>query len=89
MRMPVMDGYEAMRRIRLFADSDEARIVAITASALDEDTPEIRRSGADDVLHKPYRHEALLEVVSTQLASVGRGRSRLPQQQHEGQDHEH
>ena len=89
MRMPVMDGYEAMRRIRLFADSDEARIVAITASALDEDTPEIRRSGADDVLHKPYRHEALLEMVSTQLASVGRGRSRLPQQQHEGQDHEH
>ena len=73
MRMPVMDGYEAMRRIRLSESGDEARIVAITAGALDEDIPEIRQSGADDVLHKPYRHEALLEMIAAQLAAGADG----------------
>jgi signal transduction histidine kinase/ActR/RegA family two-component response regulator len=68
MRMPVMDGYEAMRRIRQYANSAEARIVAVTASAFEEDNPAIRSSGADDVLRKPYRLDALFGVIETQLA---------------------
>lgn len=57
------------RRIRLSEGGEETRIVAITAGALDEDTPEIRKSGADDVLHNPFRHEALLATVAAQLAA--------------------
>jgi CheY-like chemotaxis protein len=70
MRMPIMDGYEAMRRIRATPGGAQARIVAVTASAFDEDVCAIQQSGADDVLRKPYRKEALLRVVEAQRALV-------------------
>jgi signal transduction histidine kinase/ActR/RegA family two-component response regulator len=68
LRMPIMDGYEAMRRIRQLAGSDEVRIVAITAGMFDDDNPEIRDCGADDVLRKPFRIDALFAVIEAQLA---------------------
>jgi signal transduction histidine kinase/ActR/RegA family two-component response regulator len=68
LRMPVMDGYQAMRRIRESDGGAETRIVAVTASAFDDDLPEIRQSGADDVLRKPFRRDALLTIIEGQLA---------------------
>jgi signal transduction histidine kinase/CheY-like chemotaxis protein len=68
LRMPVMDGYEAIRRIRQTASSDEVRIVAITASMFEDDNPEVRGCGADDLLRKPFRKEALFGVIEAQLA---------------------
>jgi signal transduction histidine kinase/ActR/RegA family two-component response regulator len=72
LRMPVMDGYEAIRRIRASAGGRSVRIVAVTASAFDDDLPEIRGSGADDVLRKPFRKAALFRVVDDQLAQLPR-----------------
>jgi PAS domain S-box-containing protein len=59
MRMPVMDGYEATRRIRALPGGSEVKIVALTASAFHEDRDEIIAAGCDDVLAKPF-DEALL-----------------------------
>ncbi|MEY4577456.1 MAG: hypothetical protein RL701_2159 [Pseudomonadota bacterium] len=73
MRMPVMDGYEATRRIRQLATTDQPRIVAITASALDDENRDIRNSGVDDMLLKPFRQEALLSVVEEQLSRLASG----------------
>jgi len=70
LRMPVMDGYEAMRRIRESEGGDKARIVAVTASAFDDDLADIRSSGADDVLRKPFRRDALLTIIESQLARM-------------------
>jgi signal transduction histidine kinase/CheY-like chemotaxis protein len=70
LRMPVMDGYEAIRRIRTSAGGAKVRIVAVTASAFDDDLAEIRSSGADDVLRKPFRKAALFRVVDDQLAQL-------------------
>lgn len=70
LRMPVMDGYEAMRRIRECEGGENARIVAVTASAFDDDLPDIRASGADDVLRKPFRRDALLTIIEGQLARM-------------------
>jgi signal transduction histidine kinase/ActR/RegA family two-component response regulator len=70
LRMPVMDGYEAMRRIRQSAGGESVRIVAVTASAFDEDLAQIRESGADDVLRKPYRKDALVQVIEAQRAKL-------------------
>jgi signal transduction histidine kinase len=65
-RMPVMDGHEAMRRIR--AEHGAAgRIVAVTASVFEEDVPDIMESGADEVLRKPFRNDSLLSMVERQL----------------------
>jgi CheY-like chemotaxis protein len=70
LRMPVMDGYEAMRCIRESEGGEKARIVAVTASAFDDDLLEIRMSGADDVLRKPFRRDALLTIIESQLARI-------------------
>ena len=46
MRMPVMDGYEATRRIRGLPGGDTVKIVAITASAFKEQRSDILAAGS-------------------------------------------
>ncbi len=58
--MPGMDGLEATRRIKAAAGGRETVIVALTASALDDDRRiASSRTGADDFLAKPCREEGL------------------------------
>lgn len=56
-RMPGMDGYEMTRRIRRMESDDPRRrrmpIIALTASALDEEARRCREAGMDDFLAKP------------------------------------
>jgi signal transduction histidine kinase/ActR/RegA family two-component response regulator len=70
LRMPEMDGHQAMRHLRA-RYGQTARIIAVTASAFEEDTPEIVRSGADEVVRKPYRLDELLGAIRRQLTSLG------------------
>jgi two-component system, sensor histidine kinase and response regulator len=62
-QMPVMDGYEATRRIRAWEQSrgEGARlpIVALTANALVGDADLCREAGMDDHLAKPYTRKQL------------------------------
>ena len=48
MQMPVMDGYEAIRKIRSGDQGREVAIIAVTASALEENRREILAIGAND-----------------------------------------
>ncbi|MFZ5442747.1 MAG: ATP-binding protein [Myxococcota bacterium] len=58
--MPVMDGFEATRRIRaLPGDERTVPIYALTASAMPEELEACRQSGMDDCLIKPVSLEAL------------------------------
>jgi len=64
-QMPVMDGYEAARRIR--AQEGEGRrlpIIALTANATREDVERCTRSGMDDFLSKPYSTRSLRELLA-------------------------
>jgi len=65
--MPVMDGLEATRRIKAAPGGEETVIVVLTASVLDADRLNFRRSGADDFLGKPCREDELLEKVRALL----------------------
>jgi PAS domain S-box-containing protein len=65
--MPVMDGLEATRRIKSNPGGAETIIVALTASALDEDRRTVVQSGADGFIAKPCREEELLEMIRTHL----------------------
>ncbi|TXT36168.1 MAG: histidine kinase, partial [Comamonadaceae bacterium] len=67
MRMPVMDGYEATRRIRALAGGHEVKIVALTASAFREDRGNILAAGCDDVLSKPIDEEQLFATMERLL----------------------
>jgi PAS domain S-box-containing protein len=65
--MPVLDGLEATRRIKADLRGSETSIVALTASAMDDDRRTVAQSGADDFLAKPCREEELLEKIRTHL----------------------
>jgi PAS domain S-box-containing protein len=66
-RMPVMDGDEAIRRIRLMAGGGFPRIIAVTASAMDENRQELMKIGADDFLSKPFRDVDLFQKIHAHL----------------------
>lgn len=67
MRMPVMDGYEATRRIKGTTKGQATVIVALTASGLEEDRAVILSEGSDDYMRKPFREAELFEMLSKHL----------------------
>ncbi|MCH8566888.1 MAG: response regulator [Balneolales bacterium] len=52
-QMPVMDGYEATRKIRHLL-GDKVTILALTASILKEDEMQCLKSGMDGIIRKPF-----------------------------------
>jgi signal transduction histidine kinase/CheY-like chemotaxis protein len=66
-RMPVMDGHEAIRRIRATDGGNEIKIFAVTASAMDENRQELLGIGADDFLGKPFQEADLFRKIQTHL----------------------
>lgn len=65
MRMPVMDGYEATKEIRK-VDKDVI-IVALTASAFEDQYEAIIDAGCDELLHKPYKHDEIFSTMQKYL----------------------
>jgi PAS domain S-box-containing protein len=79
MRMPVMDGQEAIRRIRSTPDGQDVKIIAVTANAFDEDRKEILALGANDFLAKPFREDDLFGMIGTHLGvELETGEDSLP-----------
>jgi Amt family ammonium transporter len=66
-RMPVMNGLEATRRIRESDAGAQTRIVALTAHALEEERREILEAGCDDFIRKPYRDIEIFEALAKHL----------------------
>ena len=68
-RMPVMDGLEATRRIRTSGrpDARTVPIIALSANAFDEDAKKSIANGMDGHLAKPIQVEQLLEVLGEHL----------------------
>jgi PAS domain S-box-containing protein len=64
-RMPVMDGHEAIRRIRSMTGGKSPKIIAVTASAMDENRLELMTIGADDFISKPFRESELFQKIHT------------------------
>jgi PAS domain S-box-containing protein len=66
-RMPVMDGLEAVRRIRATKAGADTKIVALTAHALEEEREPIMAAGCDDLVRKPFREQELFEALARHL----------------------
>jgi PAS domain S-box-containing protein len=67
MRMPVMDGCQATRHIKALPGGQETVIVALTATAFEEERERILLEGCDDFVRKPFRKEELFEVLARYL----------------------
>jgi PAS domain S-box-containing protein len=67
LRMPIMDGVEATRRIRHLPGGNEVKIVAVTASVFKEQQPEYMSAGMDDLVRKPYRIDEIFDCMTRQL----------------------
>ena len=67
LRMPVMDGMEATRRIRACEGGREVKIAAVTASGYVAERREILAEGLDDYVRKPYRPTEIFECMARHL----------------------
>ncbi|MEG3921623.1 PAS domain S-box protein [Microcoleus sp. T3_A4] len=67
MRMPVMDGYEATKQIKAHLKGQATVIIALTASAFDEERSLILSAGCDDFVAKPFREQVILEKMAKYL----------------------
>ena len=67
LRMPDMDGFEAIRRLR--AAGSKAAIGVLTASALADDEQEALAIGADFFMRKPYDERVLFDRIARVLAT--------------------
>ncbi|NRA39643.1 MAG: response regulator, partial [Planctomycetes bacterium] len=65
--MPVMDGYEAMRRIRKIEKYAELPIIALTANSLAEDRAQCMDAGANDYITKPLDYDKLMVMIKVWL----------------------
>jgi CheY-like chemotaxis protein len=73
LQMPVMDGYEATRRIRQSArDGGHLPIIALTAHAMTGDRERALAGGLDDYVCKPVRPTDLAAVLDRCLGSGAR-----------------
>jgi signal transduction histidine kinase/FixJ family two-component response regulator len=63
LRMPDMDGSEAIRRIRAHPHGREAKIVCLSASIFPEDRDQTFKAGADRYISKPFNDEELWQLV--------------------------
>lgn len=81
MRMPIMDGYQAIQHIRAreresrmaverSPDSNVrpiAKIIAVTSSAFDQERADILEAGCDDFISKPFQEQDLLAKLAQHL----------------------
>ena len=66
-RMPVMDGYEATQQIKSLPGGDQTVIVALTASAFEEDRQKVIAHGGDDFVRKPFHEEEIFRILEKHL----------------------
>jgi two-component system, sensor histidine kinase len=71
LQMPILDGLEAVRRLRAWEAAQHRKrtpVVALTAHAREEVADTCRKAGFDGYLAKPFTRDALLDSIRTALS---------------------
>ena len=72
MSLPVIDGWEATRRIKATPELRKIPVIALTAHAMATDRDRALEAGCDDYDTKPIELQRLLGKIETLLAAAGR-----------------
>jgi len=67
MRMPVIDGHQATKQIKATTKGQATVIIALTASAFEEDRQVILSEGCDDFVRKPFREAEIFDKLTKHL----------------------
>jgi PAS domain S-box-containing protein len=63
MRMPVMDGHQATMHIKGTAKGQDTVIIALTATAFEEERERVLFEGCDDFVRKPFREGEIFNML--------------------------
>ena len=66
-QLPVLDGYEASRRIKADPELRQIPIIAVTSYALSGDEAKTREAGCDSYIAKPFSPRHLLAKINELL----------------------
>ena len=72
MSLPVIDGWEATRRIKAAPSTENIPVIALTAHAMAGDRDQALEAGCDDYDIKPLELDRLLGKISEQLERSGK-----------------
>ncbi len=67
LRMPGLDGYQAAQQIKATAPGQATTIIALTASAFEEERGLVLAAGFDDLVRKPFREAEIFEMLTRHL----------------------
>jgi two-component system, cell cycle response regulator DivK len=70
-QLPIVDGYEATRRIKSNAELKSIPVIAVTSYALSGDEAKARAAGCDAYVAKPFSPRQLLAKVREYLPTEG------------------
>jgi response regulator RpfG family c-di-GMP phosphodiesterase len=65
--MPIMDGFEMVRRLRQLPEFETIPIIAASASVFEYHQLQSKTAGCDEFIAKPFRAEVLLELLQKHL----------------------
>jgi len=72
-RMPVMDGLEAIQAIKAKHAGRTTPVIGLSASAFKEDRNKVLGSGADDFIAKPIQEAELWDKIARLLPAIKGG----------------
>jgi len=67
MSLPILDGWEATRRLKADATTQHIPVIALTAHAMSSDRDKALEAGCDDYDTKPIELPRLLEKIEAML----------------------
>jgi CheY-like chemotaxis protein len=73
MSLPVMDGWEATRRIKANGDTNHIPVIALTAHAIAGDRERCLEAGCDEYENKPVKFPQLIAKINMILGIVEEG----------------
>jgi CheY-like chemotaxis protein len=68
LKMPTMDGYEAIARLKADPKTHDIPIIVISASVIDDQVSQARKAGCDDFVEKPIDWPTLFEKIELLLS---------------------